>query len=438
MPDQPPTLPIPSPRQVNWHALAFYGFLHFTVNTFTGREWGLGNEDPRIFNPRHFDAQQIAGVARQAGMAGLILTAKHHDGFCLWPSDHTIHSVKSSAWKGGKGDVVAGIAAACAAEGLKFGIYLSPWDRNHVTYGTPDYLIYYRAQLRELLTRYGDLFEIWFDGANGGDGYYGGKYEKRTIDGRTYYEWEKTYALVRELQPDACIFNPPGADIRWVGNEEGIAGDPCWHTFSPGDDDMVPETLNRGIADGPLWFPAECDVSIRPGWFYHAEEDHQVRTPENLLDLWFKSVGRGANLLLNLPPTPEGQIHTHDIRALEGFRTLREACLRTCQSDGAREAQRTDEEGHPFYEWILPEEKIINLIDLQEDIRGGQRVRGYRIDGDAGFGWQKLASGEMIGNRRLLRLESRRFSRIRLTITASIAPPQLSTLRLFDASAAFG
>ncbi|MFG0259211.1 MAG: alpha-L-fucosidase, partial [Phycisphaerales bacterium JB041] len=220
---------LPDPRHLAWHEMEFYGFLHFTTNTFTGKEWGYGDESPEIFNPSEFDADQIVGVAADAGMTGLILTCKHHDGFCLWPSEYTDHDVASSPFRDGEGDVVREIADACARHGLRFGVYLSPWDRNHPDYGTPAYVEYYRNQLRELLTGYGEIFEVWWDGANGGDGYYGGARESRKIDRSTYYGWEETVAIVRELQPDAVIFSDAG-DVRWVGNERGVAGDPCWAT----------------------------------------------------------------------------------------------------------------------------------------------------------------------------------------------------------------
>jgi alpha-L-fucosidase len=226
--------PAPSARQLAWHELEFYGFLHFTVNTFTDKEWGFGDEQESVFNPTAFDAEQIVGAAKAAGMKGLILTAKHHDGFCLWPSKFTEHSVKNSPWKNGKGDVVKEIADACGKGGLKFGVYLSPWDRNHKDYGKPEYITYYRNQLRELLTNYGPIFEVWYDGANGGTGYYGGERGKRNIDAKTYYDWPSTTKIVRELQPNACMFSDAGPDVRWVGNEQGTAGDPCWSRQSRG------------------------------------------------------------------------------------------------------------------------------------------------------------------------------------------------------------
>jgi len=288
----PPPRPygaLPEARHLLWHELEFYGFLHFTTNTVTALEWGYGAERPAVFNPTDFDADQIVGVAAEAGMTGLILTCKHHDGFCLWPSEFTGHDVAASPWRGGKGDVVREISEACARRGLKFGVYLSPWDRNHPDYGKPEYVAYYRNQLRELLTNYGPIFEVWWDGANGGDGYYGGARERRTIDRSTYYGWEETTALVRELQPDAVIFSDAG-DVRWVGNEQGVAGDPCWATYTarpaPGETRAVPGTTRyqegtNGHRDGAAWMPAECDVSIRPGWFYHAGQDGRSRRPSN-------------------------------------------------------------------------------------------------------------------------------------------------------------
>ncbi|MFH1265766.1 MAG: alpha-L-fucosidase, partial [Planctomycetota bacterium] len=267
----------PAERQLKWHALEFYGFVHFTINTFTDKEWGYGDESPALFNPTDFDADQIAGTAREAGMKGLILTCKHHDGFCLWPSKFTKHSVARSPWRDGKGDVVREISDACRKHGLQFGVYLSPWDRNHADYGRPAYVEYYRNQLRELLTNYGPIFEVWFDGANGGDGYYGGAREKRNIDRATYYGWDVTRQIVRDLQPDAMMFSDVGPDIRWVGNESGYAGDPCWATYTPhGLNGQAPcpgqtayQEGENGHRNGQYWLPAEVDVSIRPGWFYH-------------------------------------------------------------------------------------------------------------------------------------------------------------------------
>ena len=292
--------------------MEFYGFLHFTVNTFTDKEWGYGDEDPAVFHPTAFDPDQIARTAREAGMAGLILTCKHHDGFCLWPSEHTEHSVKNSPWKAGKGDVVRDISDACRRHGLKFGVYLSPWDRNHATTDARPTSPTTRRSSGNCSPAMAPIFEVWFDGANGGDGYYGGARETRRIDASTYYEWPKIWEIVRDLQPQANLHSDYGPDSRWVGNEDGVAGDPCWATLADerlafGSADTA--RLNRGDRPGALWVPAECDVSIRPGWFYHPKEDGRVKSPEALMDLYYASVGRGATLLLNVPPDRTGRIH---------------------------------------------------------------------------------------------------------------------------------
>lgn len=462
MPITPPTPhnPTPTARQLARHALEFYGFIHFTVNTFTDKEWGFGDESPTDFNPTAFDADQIAGAAADGGMRGLILTAKHHDGFCLWPSRYTEHSVKHSPWRGGQGDVVREIADACRARGLKFGVYLSPWDRNHPSYGGPEYLTYYRAQLRELLTEYGPLFEVWFDGANGGDGYYGGANERRQIDPRTYYDWPETWRIVRELQPDACIFSDAGPDVRWVGNEAGIAGDPCWHTFdrdlfAPGQADAA--ILNTGLRDGPHWLPAECDVSIRPGWFYHAAEDDRVRSAENLLDLYFQSVGRGGSLLLNLPPDRRGRIHETDVASLLAFKQrrdaifahdlARDATLSASNTRGgdAQFAPRNLVDGDPDTYWAtddgvhsaevtltFPAPVTFNVVSLREYLPLGQRVARFALDAEAdASAWRTYSEGVAIGHRRLLRGETVTTPRVRLRVLESPVCPALSELGLF-------
>lgn len=450
--------PVPSLRQMAWHALEFTGFIHFTVNTFTNREWGLGNESPAVFHPTDFSAEQIAETAAQGGMKGLILTAKHHDGFCLWPSDFTLHSVKSSLWRDGKGDVVGDLARACQAHGIRFGVYLSPWDRNHPDYARPEYLQYYRKQLGELLTRYGSFFEVWFDGANGGDGYYGGRYEKRTIDARMYYEWEETIALIRELQPEAVIFGGmPGADIRWVGNENGIAGDPCWHTFGAGlGEDAGIAALNQGLRTGEVWFPAECDVSIRPGWFFHRRESSRVRDPRNLLDLYFQSVGRGANLLLNLPPDRRGRIHPRDVEALAGFRQARERMFAADLARGARASASHTRgstgnysagrvlDGQAGTYWSTEDETRqaelvlnfdwpvkINLASLREHLPLGQRVDEFALDAWLGDDWKQLYRGEAIGSRRLVQFDPVTTERFRLRILRASACPAVQELSLY-------
>lgn len=308
---------LPSKRQLRWHRWEQYAFVHFAMNTFTDKEWGYGDEDPRKFDPSDFSPDQIVAAAKAGNLKGLIFTAKHHDGFCLWPTRLTEHCIRNSPYRDGKGDIVGEMAAACRRAGLAFGIYLSPWDRNHAEYGRPGYLDYFRKQIVELCTRYGDLFEFWFDGANGGDGYYGGARESRKIDAPAYYNWPRMIELVHQHQPMACTFDPLGADIRWGGNEDGIAGDPSWPTMPNAP--YTQENGNSGVRGGALWWPAETNTSIRPGWFYHADEDGKVRSPENLVRYFDTSVARGTNMNLNLPPDRRGRIPDHDVAVLKSF-----------------------------------------------------------------------------------------------------------------------
>jgi len=458
----PPTPygPVPSSRQLQWHGLEFYGFLHLTINTFTDKEWGYGDEDPALFNPTDFDAEQIVRIAKKAGMKGLILTAKHHDGFCLWPSKYTEHSVKQSPWQNGRGDIVREISDACRKYGIKFGIYLSPWDRNRPDYGRPEYLVYFRNQLRELLTNYGPIFEVFFDGANGGDGFYGGAKETRRIDRETYYDWPKTWQMVRELQPDACLFSDAGPDVRWVGNERGVAGETCWATlnakdFVPGRADQA--RLNRGDRQGANWVPAECDVSIRPGWFYHAQEDTKVRTAQNLVDIYYDSVGRGASLLLNLPPDRRGQINENDRRSLHEFRRILDATFANDLALGARiSASNVRGDGDKRFQpqhaidnrrdsyWasddtvLTPElvlefkhEITFNVVRLREYLPLGQRVEAFAVDVWRQGKWTEFSTGTSIGNCRLLRKQPITTSRVRLRITQAAACPAISEFALF-------
>jgi len=422
--------PVPTPRQLAWQEMEFIGFLHFTVNTFTDKEWGYGDESPEIFHPTDFNADQIVRTLKEAGMKQVILTCKHHDGFCLWPSKYTEHSVKNSPWKNGKGDVVREISDACRRHGLKFGVYLSPWDRNHKDYGTPAYLTYYRNQLRELLTQYGPVHEVWFDGANGGDGYYGGAREKRKIDNRTYYDWPNTIRMVRELQPDACIFSDAGPDIRWVGNERGIAGETCWGTLNR--DDFVPgnadsKRLNTGDRPGTHWVPAECDVSIRPGWFYHAKEDDKVRSPENLLNLYFASVGRGAVLLLNVPPDRRGLIHENDVKSLQGFRRLLDVTFTTNLAAVAKVTNTSPTERILVFDRPV----TFNVVRIREDLRWGQRVEAFALDQWKDGQWAQFAGGTSIGHCRLTRGATITTDKVRLRITQTPVPPVISEVSLF-------
>ncbi len=311
--------PKPSAAQLAWHDMEYYFFFHFGPNTFTDLEWGHGTESEDMFNPTELDCRQWVRTAKAAGAKGVIITAKHHDGFCLWPSKYSKHTVRESKWKNGKGDVLKELSAACKEYGLKFGVYISPWDRNHPDYGTEKYNDVFVNMMKELFTNYGPIWELWWDGANGE-----GPNGKLQV-----YDWKRFRETVKKLSPNTVIFSDVGPHVRWVGNESGIAGKTNWNTldtagFTPGKGGPKQDTLNTGNKYGKAWIPAECDVSIRPGWFYHEAEDTKVRTPENLFDLWLKSVGRGANLLLNIPPDRRGKIHANDSLALIKFRKLRD------------------------------------------------------------------------------------------------------------------
>ncbi|MBP7937766.1 MAG: alpha-L-fucosidase [Phycisphaerae bacterium] len=454
--------PLPSERQLRWHDMEFYGFLHFTVNTFTDREWGNGDESEKVFNPTAFDADQIASVAGKAGMKGLILTCKHHDGFCLWPSRYTEHSVKNSPWKNGKGDVVREISDACRRHGLGFGVYLSPWDRNHKDYARPEYLTYYRNQLRELLTNYGEVFTVWFDGANGGSGYYGGARETRRIDNRTYYDWPNTWKIVRDIMPMAVMFSDAGPDTRWVGNEAGKAGDPCWATLDLKKPGRFPGGTSEGNFNGErpgtAWVPAECDVSIRPGWFYHPAEDGKVKSPTELCDIYYASVGRGACLNLNLPPDRRGRIHENDIKSLMTFRQILDQTFARNLAAGAAPTTSSTrggstkrfspanlldndratcwaaDDGTTSAEVVIEMTRPVtfNVVDVREYLPLGQRVEAFALDQWKDGTWHEFAKATSIGNRRLLRIGSVTTSRVRLRVTQATACPVLSEFGLYQ------
>ena len=459
----PPPKPfgvLPTDRQMLWHDTEFYGFMHFTINTFTDKEWGFGDESPEMFNPTAFDAEQIAQTCKNAGMKGLILTTKHHDGFCLWPTKTTGHNISNSPYKEGKGDIVKEISEACRKHGLKFGVYLSPWDRNNANYGTPKYIELFREQLRELLTNYGDVFEVWFDGANGGTGYYGGTNEERKIDRLTYYDWENTWKLVRALQPNAALFSDLGPDTRWVGTEAGYSGDPCWHRFTPkGRKEGDPpangqsrywESLN-GHREGEQWIPAEVDVSIRPGWFYHKHEDDKVKTLDHLLQIYYKSVGHGATLLLNLPPDRRGIIHENDVKALEKFREVLDQTFKTDLTkkatitasntrgntkkysaenvlDNDQETYWTTDDEITSADLVIEfsEETAFNVVNIREYIKLGQRIWGWELDRWENGAWVTFAKGESIGHRRLWRGPLQVTTKLRIRITEAPVSPILS------------
>lgn len=427
-------LPKPSPRQLEWQQLETTAFLHFTVNTFTGKEWGDGTESPEIFNPTDFDARKMVKTLKDTGFKMAIITAKHHDGFCLWPSQYTDHSVANSPWKNGKGDVVKEIAAACREYGIKFGFYLSPWDRHEPSYGTATYNSFYMNQLRELLTNYGEVSEVWFDGAKGEDA--------KDME----YDFDAYWNLVRELQPKAVMFSDVGPDVRWVGNEDGIAGETCWATIdttgmAPGKGKV--EYLNAGDPKGKMWLPAESDVSIRPGWFYHPEEDSKVKSGKELVDLYYKSVGRNSLLLLNIPPNPKGLFSGEDEKSLHEFRSILNETFRTNLASGRAGKQLTDKELKtyialkPNQPYVVDFKKAVafDRALFQENIAEGQRSAQALLEYWDGKKWQQVEQFTTIGHKRLLRFPLITASKVRVTVLEAIQPVQLAELGLYKASA---
>ena len=439
-----PVGPVPNARQLEWHGRGATAFFHFGINTFTDMEWGDGTEDPALFNPTELDCRQWIKAIKEAGFTAAILTAKHHDGFCLWPSAYTEHSVKNSPYKGGKGDIVREFTDACREEGIKAGLYLSPWDRHEPTWGTPEYDAFYIGQLTELFSNYGEIYECWWDGAGS---------DKAT------YDWHKWADVVHTLQPTAFIFAPlPQTDTaegRWVGNEIGYAGLPCYATVTPshlsGPYSEHRHILNGGERRGTHYIPAEADVSIRPGWFYHAAQDGMVRTPKNLLDLWFLSAGRGTGLLLNLPPDRHGLIHENDLASLTAFgQVLREDFAKNLAVGATVTATSVREDGFPpkgilTDEGYAPKEGDLlpvitaelgtpvtfNTLTLREALPLGHRVFGFTVEARTEGVWCPLLDGKMVGA-----LCARHFPKvtadaIRITVTEADAEPVLHGLGLY-------
>lgn len=441
---------VPSPQQAAWQELEFTCFAHFGVNTFTDREWGEGKEDPKIFNPTALDARQWAAACKAAGMKMLILTAKHHDGFCLWPSKYTDHCVKNSPWRDGKGDVVREVSDACREFGLLFGVYLSPWDRHERTYGSDAYNAYYKNQLRELLTNYGPIAEVWWDGACGE-----GPNGKRQV-----YDWNGYIAVVRECQPNAVIFGM-GPDIRWVGNEDGLARESEWSVLPKrGVGDQTEKDLgNRKYLAGAkelVWYPAECDVSIRPGWFYHASQDGQVKSLKHLLDIYYRSVGRNSVLLLNVPPDRRGLFHENDVARLKELRSVVGETFKTNLALGKPATADSAATGHPAAAavdndpatyWQPAEGTTAASLEidlggpttfdramLQEQFTLGQRVEKFAIDAWDGQNWKPVIEATTIGRQRLLRFAPATASRVRIRILESRDTPTLRSVGLFKSS----
>ena len=458
-----PVAPLPTNHQVEWQQMETYAFIHFGTNTFLDREWGYGDAPASSFAPRRLDCEQWVRVLKAAGMKGVIFTAKHHDGFCLWPSRYTDYSVKTSPFRNGQGDVVGELAAACRKYGLRLGLYLSPWDRHQASYGTSAYVDYFHAQLEELLSSYGPIFEIWFDGANGGDGYYGGAREQRTIDRRTYYDLDRAFATVERLQPQAIIFSDGGPGCRWVGNEKGFAGETNWAFLRRGE--VYPgyerfRQLTSGHPDGNMWTAAECDVSIRPGWFYHAREDSLVKSVDQLVDLYYRSVGRNATMLLNFPVDTDGLIHPQDsARAVEFHERIKAelannllhkaraqaSTRRAKQYDSAATADddfdtfwaARDDDAEPVLTFRFQHACDVNRLMLQEYIPLGQRVKAFAVEYLDGKTWKPIDAGEAtttIGYKRLLRFATVNTRALRIRFTDSRGPVCISTVGAYLAA----
>lgn len=423
-------------------------FAHFTVNTFTDKEWGDGTESPKLFNPTAFDARQWTKACKDAGLRMIILTAKHHDGFCLWPSKFTEHSVKNSPWKSGKGDIVKEVSEACREAGLKFGIYLSPWDRHEPSYGTPAYNDHYKNQLRELLTNYGEITEVWLDGAKGENA--------RNMA----YDFQGFWKLVRELQPKAVLFSDAGPDVRWIGNENGFAGDTCWSTI---DQSRVTiggsqnAYLNAGDPQGKDWVPGECDVSVRPGWFYHAKEDGKVKSLSQLLDIYYKSVGRNGVMLLNIPPDRRGLFHEADVARITELRTVLDETFGNNLLIKNKWQVKGDSSGkyppklaldnNPDTYWKTEEGINQGVLEIdfdqfvtfdrlmvQEAIQQGQKVKAFSVEARLDGAWKTIAQASTIGNKRLLRIPAVNTDRLRLSVTDANGSPAIAELGLYKAS----
>lgn len=467
---------LPTKRHLTWHATEVFAIVHFGLNTFTAQQWGYGDVDPKLFNPVKLDARQIVGAMKVGGLKGFVMVCKHHDGFCLWPTKTTDYSVRNATWRNGKGDIVREFSDAAREMGMRFGVYCSPWDRNSAKYGTAEYLPMYYDQLREILTQYGPIFEMWFDGANGGDGYYGGARAKRGIDRTTYYQWPKTWAFVHSLQPDAMIFGDIGPDCRWVGNERGYAAEDSWATYTPRGRSNPDKPANgdsrnnidgpQGIRNGKYWMPPECDFPLRRGWFWDPKQDGTVKSPAELMDVYFNSVGKGGGMNIGIAPNKDGLLSDEDCKSLARFgkalrtlfaknlaagATVTASAPRREESAGGKDYLPSNVIDGDRYTYWAPEDSVLrgnvvlklpgkvtfDVIRLRENIKLGQRVDAFMIDVWQNNAWRPYFKGKSIGANRLIKGEKVVTDRVRLRITGATACPCISDIGLFVYPEAF-
>ncbi len=452
-----PLYPVPTAEQLEWQKMETYAFIHFGLNTFNDMEWGYGDTPASTFNPTDLDCHQWAATLKNAGMKGVILTAKHHDGFCLWTTKSTDYNISKSPYKNGAGDIVRELSDACRKNGLKFGIYCSPWDRNNARYAYPEYVDTYHQQIDELTSNYGQLFEFWFDGANGGDGYYGGANETRSIDPDNYYDYQRAKDTVLARNPNAMIFGGPYGTVRWVGNEKGFAGTTNWCNAPQITSQTDLEINTSGDENGTEWLPAEVDVSIRPGWFYHQNEDSKVKSVDELCDIYYQSVGRNANLLLNFPVALDGKIHPIDsANAVEfckkisnelNYNLLSDAKVKADNERGRSFSASKVNDNNPDTYWATDDDYpygtisfsmdkpvVMSRVMIQEYVQLGQRVKSFYLEGEKNGRWFRINPEEpltTVGYKRIVRFEPVEVDKLIIYFEESRGPLCISNIEAY-------